>query len=82
MFQQKVEMLALDATPNDAHRKLAQLEKAGKPRAVVTQNIDGLHQYFRGEKLVVINKSPTPVDKNANILIQEPIGKVFAEIAD
>ena len=37
-------MLALDAEPNAAHRKLAQLEKVGKLTGVVTQNIDGLHQ--------------------------------------
>ncbi|MDD2957137.1 MAG: NAD-dependent protein deacylase [Lachnospiraceae bacterium] len=37
-------MLCLDAKPNAAHRKLAELEQAGKLKAVVTQNIDGLHQ--------------------------------------
>ena len=37
-------MLYLDAQPNAAHRKLAELERAGKLSAVVTQNIDGLHQ--------------------------------------
>lgn len=37
-------MLCLDAQPNPAHIKLAQLEQAGKLRAVITQNIDGLHQ--------------------------------------
>lgn len=37
-------MLCLDAQPNAAHKKLAELEKAGKLRSVVTQNIDGLHQ--------------------------------------
>ena len=37
-------MLCLDARPNAAHKKLAQLEAAGKLRSVVTQNIDGLHQ--------------------------------------
>lgn len=37
-------MLALDAQPNAAHLKLAELEQAGKLSAVVTQNIDGLHQ--------------------------------------
>lgn len=37
-------MLFLDAEPNAAHRKLAQLEAAGKLTSVVTQNIDGLHQ--------------------------------------
>ena len=37
-------MLVLDAEPNAAHLKLAELEQAGKLMAVVTQNIDGLHQ--------------------------------------
>lgn len=37
-------MLCLNAKPNKAHLKLAELEKSGKLTAVVTQNIDGLHQ--------------------------------------
>ena len=37
-------MLCLDKKPNKAHLKLAELEKAGRLSAVVTQNIDGLHQ--------------------------------------
>ena len=37
-------MLCLDAQPNAAHLKLAELERVGKLMAVVTQNIDGLHQ--------------------------------------
>ena len=37
-------MLYLDAKPNAAHKKLAQWEQEGKLKAVVTQNIDGLHQ--------------------------------------
>lgn len=37
-------MLYLDAQPNAAHRKLAEWEQEGRLRAVVTQNIDGLHQ--------------------------------------
>ena len=166
-------MLFLDAKPNDAHKKLAQLEAEGKVRAIVTQNIDGLHQaagskvvlelhgsvhrnycerchafydiqyildsedvpvckecggpvkpdvvlyeegldnqtiseavryisqaqvliiggtslavypaaglidYFKGEKLVVINKAPTPRDRFADLLVQEPIGQVFAQL--
>ena len=40
----KDRMLYPDAKPNAAHRKLAEMEKAGKLRAVVIQNIDGLHQ--------------------------------------
>ena len=165
-------MLCDTAKPNAAHRKLAELEAAGKLKAVITQNIDNLHQmagskkvlelhgsvhrnycmkchkfydfahikastgvprcecggiikpdvvlyeegldnqtineavkaiseaqvliiggtslavypaaglidYFRGEHLVVINKSPTPRDRYADLLIQEPIGQVFAQI--
>ncbi len=37
-------MLPLEAEPNAAHRALAALERAGRLRAIVTQNIDGLHQ--------------------------------------
>lgn len=40
----KDKMLCPDAQPNAAHRKLAELEQAGKLKAVITQNIDGLHQ--------------------------------------
>ena len=40
----RAKMLALDAKPNAAHKKLAELEAAGRLMAVVTQNIDGLHQ--------------------------------------
>ena len=169
----RAKLLAPDAKPNAAHKKLAELERAGKVRAVITQNIDGLHQaagsktvlelhgsvlrnycekchqfyglnailnstgiphcekcggtikpdvvlyeegldektinaavryiheadvliiggtslavypaaglidYFQGDKLVVINKSATPRDKNADLLIQGPIGEVFHSI--
>ncbi len=40
----KNKMLFLDAKPNAAHKKLAEWEKEGKLTAVITQNIDGLHQ--------------------------------------
>lgn len=40
----KDKMLILDAQPNAAHRKLAEMEAKGKLDAVITQNIDGLHQ--------------------------------------
>lgn len=40
----KNQMLYEDAQPNDAHKVLAQLEAKGKVKAVITQNIDGLHQ--------------------------------------
>lgn len=40
----KEKMMYLDAQPNPAHVRLSELEKTGKLTAVVTQNIDGLHQ--------------------------------------
>lgn len=40
----KDKMMCLEAKPNAAHTKLSELEKSGKLKAVVTQNIDGLHQ--------------------------------------
>lgn len=166
-------MLCLDAKPNAAHKKLAEMEAKGKLKAVITQNIDGLHQmagsqrvmelhgsvhrnycmkcgafydtrymkeaegvprcrlcggmikpdvvlyeegldqrtlsnsvsflsradlliiggtslavypaaslidYFRGKYLVVINKSSTPRDSMADLLIQESIGQVLGAI--
>ena len=48
----RAKMLCLDAKPNAAHLKLAQWEKEGKLKAVVTQNIDGLHQ-AAGSKVVL-----------------------------
>lgn len=40
----KNKMIFLDAKPNKVHKSLAGLEKQGKLRAIITQNIDGLHQ--------------------------------------
>ncbi len=166
-------MLCLDVKPNAAHRKLAEMEEKGRLKAVVTQNIDGLHQlagskrvlelhgsvhrnycqkcgkgydasymktcegavptcecggiikpdvvlyeegldqqtiqdsvyyishadvliiggtslavypaaglidYFRGKHLIVINKAPTPRDRQADLLIAEPIGEVLGAL--
>ena len=163
---------SLDAKPNAAHKKLAQWEQEGRLKAVVTQNIDGLHQaagskhvlelhgsvlrnyceecgkfydvefvknstgiprctcggivkpdvvlyeegldqqtledavssishadmliiggtslavypaaglidYYRGNKLVLINKTPTPKDKIADLVIQGSIGEIFGQL--
>lgn len=168
----RAKMLCPEAQPNRAHQALAAWEKAGKLRAVVTQNIDGLHQkagsrhvyelhgsvhrnycvkchkffdmnaiinstgvphcdcggvikpdvvlyeepldntvvtdavkaiaearmlivggtslavypaagllrYYRGNKLVLINKSPTPMDNEADLLISGSIGEVLGSI--
>ncbi|MDD7184118.1 MAG: NAD-dependent protein deacylase [Ruminococcus sp.] len=50
-------MLCLDAMPNNAHFKLAELEKAGILTAVVTQNIDGLHQKAGSRKVYELHGS-------------------------
>ena len=166
-------MLWPDAKPNPAHKKLAELEGAGKLKAVVTQNIDGLHQaagsknvfelhgsvhrnycmkcrafydldfmvhsdgvprcpvcggivkpdvvlyeealdetvmrgaleaiakadmliiggtslvvypaaglvqYYGGKKLVLLNKSPTPYDRKADLVVAAPIGALMAQL--
>ena len=168
----KSKLIYPDAKPNEAHKALAKLEEMGKLKAVVTQNIDGLHQaagsktvyelhgsvlrnycekchkffdekhilssegvpvcdecggrvkpdvvlyeegldqdiinasvraiaaadtliiggtslvvypaaglveYFRGDNLVLINKSVTSADRNANLVIHDSIGKVLSE---
>ena len=168
----RAKMLYLDAKPNAAHRKLAQWEQEGKLKAVVTQNIDGLHQaagskvvlelhgsvlrnycercgasydaeyilqsegvpactcggsikpdvvlyeegldqktlsdavhyisgadvlivggtslavypaaglldYYRGKKLVLVNKTPTPRDSIADLIVQGSIGEIFSQL--
>ena len=100
----KEKMMFLEAKPNKAHFKLAELEKAGKLKAVITQNIDGLHQmagsdnvlelhgsvhrnycmkcgkFYDAKYLVVLNKSETSRDGQADLCIQEPIGEVLGNI--
>lgn len=69
------EKLVIDgAKPNAAHLKLAELEAQGKLRAVITQNIDGLHQAAGSKKVLELHGSilrsycsvcgrPYPADK-------------------
>ena len=168
----RAKMLCLDAKPNAAHMKLAQWEQEGKLKAVITQNIDGLHQaagsrevlelhgsvlrnycekcgkfhdveyivhsegvpacecggsikpdvvlyeeglnqktltdavryiseadvlivggtslavypaaglldYYKGSKLVLANKTPTPRDSIANLIVQGSIGEIFSQL--
>ena len=58
-------VLALDAKPNAAHRKLAELERAGALKAVVTQNIDGLHQAAGSKNVIELHGS---VHRNGCVL--------------
>ena len=53
----KDQMLVLDVKPNKAHLALARLEAAGKVKAVVTQNIDGLHQAAGSKNVLELHGS-------------------------
>ena len=54
-YRQK--MICLTARPNAAHRKLAELEAAGRLSAVVTQNIDGRHQMAGSKNVLELHGS-------------------------
>lgn len=65
-FQQKTEdfyqfykkkMIYLNAKPNAAHKKLAEFEMVGKLKAIVTQNIDGLHQIAGSKEVLELHGS-------------------------
>jgi len=53
----RAKMLAPDAKPNAAHKKLAQWEAEGKLKAVITQNIDGLHQAAGSKRVLELHGS-------------------------
>jgi len=53
----KSKMIFLDAKPNMTHKKLAELEHAGKLKAVITQNIDGLHQQAGSSNVLELHGS-------------------------
>ncbi|MBQ9393803.1 MAG: NAD-dependent protein deacylase [Oscillospiraceae bacterium] len=53
----RAKLLAPDAMPNAAHRKLAELERMGKLKAVITQNIDGLHQKAGSREVLELHGS-------------------------
>lgn len=50
-------MIVSGVKPNQAHLRLAELEKAGKLKAVITQNIDGLHQLAGSKKVLELHGS-------------------------
>lgn len=53
----RAKMLCLDAEPNAAHQKLAKWEAEGKLKAVITQNIDGLHQKAGSRRVLELHGS-------------------------
>ena len=50
-------MIVTKAQPNTAHLRLAQLEQAGHVKAVITQNIDGLHQMAGSKEVLELHGS-------------------------
>lgn len=50
-------LIGFEAEPNQAHKKLAQWEQDGKLKAVITQNIDGLHQAAGSRKVLELHGS-------------------------
>ena len=69
----------------------AYIHGAGEPKKIWTANHDkflesmadaakSVIDYFKGNKLIVINKAPTPRDAHADLLIQAPIGEVFTQV--
>lgn len=53
----KEKMMFLDAKPNKAHEKFAEMEACGKLKAVITQNIDGLHQAAGSKNVLELHGS-------------------------
>ena len=53
----RAKMLVTGVEPNAAHRKLAQWEQEGKLKAVITQNIDGLHQAAGSRRVLELHGS-------------------------
>ena len=53
----RAKLLCPDTKPNAAHRKLAEWERAGKLKAVITQNIDGLHQAAGSKEVLELHGS-------------------------
>jgi len=53
----KDKMIYADALPNDAHKALTELENSGKLKAIITQNIDNLHQLANSKNVIELHGS-------------------------
>ncbi|MBM6997035.1 NAD-dependent protein deacylase [Paenibacillus sp. DXFW5] len=74
----KTKMIHHEAQPNAAHRCLAELERAGKLKAVVTQNIDGLHQQAGSRRVLELHGSVhrnTCMDCGRTYTLEDVMGK-------
>jgi len=72
----KDKMILKGIEPNDVHLALAKLEKAGKLKAVITQNIDGLHQRAGSESVIELHGT---VHKNYCMECRKPYELEFIE---
>lgn len=75
----RAKMLCLTAKPNAAHLKLAELEQAGRLAAVVTQNIDGLHQQAGSKTVYELHGS---VHRNRCMRCGKAFGAEFIQQSD
>lgn len=72
----KTEMCALGYEPCETHKKVAELEKAGKIKAVVTQNIDGLHQLAGSKNVIELHGT---IHKNECIICGKEFDALFVK---
>lgn len=68
-------MLHPQAKPNAAHPVLAEMERAGKLTALITQNIDGLHR-MAGSRA----PEPTPADDRATLVLREDVSQALGAL--
>ena len=86
-------MNSLKYEPNITHIKLAELEKQGKLKAIRNADVmivagtsltvypaSGLINFYKGNKLILINRDATKYDSRANLVINDSLGKVFENI--
>ena len=83
-------MIYKDAKPNQAHIALAKLEKSGKLKAVITQNIDGLHQMavpkmywnFTAQFIGILHKMRTFLTWSTSLIPSIYLNAVVAELSN
>lgn len=75
----KSSLLVTDVMPNDAHLALARLEKSGKLKAVITQNVDGLHQKAGSKNVFELHGT---IYKNRCMKCQKAYDAKFIEESD
>ncbi|MBQ9848959.1 MAG: NAD-dependent protein deacylase [Clostridia bacterium] len=77
LYEEQLDSKTLEASI-DAISKAKLLIVAGT--SLVVYPAAGLLRYFKGEKLVLINRDATPYDDSADLVIREPVGKVLGDV--